>query len=67
MFRWLILTLISYLLAHWADLSTGATTLADWAQMVRVCSPHSPTSVGRMPSIIDLHLPIATLTPTTGN
>ena len=33
MYRWLILSLIAYLLAHWAYLSTGSTTSPDWGQV----------------------------------
>jgi len=36
MYRWLILSLIAYLLAHWAYLSTGATSLPDWGQMAEL-------------------------------
>lgn len=35
MYRWLILSLIAYLLAHWAYLSTGSTTLPDWGQVAQ--------------------------------
>jgi hypothetical protein len=36
MYRWLTLSLIAYLLAHWAYLSTGATSLPDWGQMAEL-------------------------------
>jgi hypothetical protein len=31
-YRWLVLSLIAYLLAHWAYLSTNTTDLPDWGQ-----------------------------------
>lgn len=31
-YRWLVLSLIAYILAHWAYLSTQATDLPDWGQ-----------------------------------
>jgi hypothetical protein len=31
-YRWLVLSLIAYLLAHWAYLSSGTTDLPDWGQ-----------------------------------
>lgn len=40
-YRWLVLSLIAYLLAHWAYLSTESTNLPDWgqaAQLARLCS-----------------------------
>ncbi len=36
MYRWLILSLIAYLLAQWAYLSTGATSLPDWGQIAQL-------------------------------
>ncbi|MBW4617661.1 MAG: hypothetical protein KME21_31620 [Desmonostoc vinosum HA7617-LM4] len=37
-YRWLILSLISYILAHWAYLSTtsAATSLPDWGQAAEI-------------------------------
>jgi uncharacterized membrane protein YhdT len=31
-YRWLVLYLISFILAHWLDRSTGATELPDWGE-----------------------------------
>ncbi len=31
-YRWLVLSLIAYILAHWAYLSTATTDLPDWGQ-----------------------------------
>jgi hypothetical protein len=36
MYRWLILSLIAYLLAHWAYLSSEPTTLPDWGQVAHL-------------------------------
>ncbi len=35
-FRWLVLSLIAYLLAHWAYLSTGGDTLPDWGESAQL-------------------------------
>ncbi len=35
-YRWLILSLIAYILAHWAYLSTGTTDLPDWGQAAQI-------------------------------
>lgn len=35
-YRWLILSLIAYLLAHWAYLSTHPTDLPDWGQAAQI-------------------------------
>jgi hypothetical protein len=36
-YRWLVLSLISYVLAHWAYLSTApASTLPDWGQAAEI-------------------------------
>jgi len=35
-YRWLVLSLIAYLLAHWAYLSTASTTLPDWGQAAQL-------------------------------
>jgi hypothetical protein len=35
-YRWLVLSLIAYLLAHWAYLSTNSTDLPDW----KLLKPH---------------------------
>lgn len=32
MYRWLILSLTAYLIAHWAYLSTPTTNLPDWGE-----------------------------------
>ena len=34
--RWLVLSLIAYLLAHWAYLSTATTDLPDWGQAAQL-------------------------------
>lgn len=34
-YRWFVLSLIAYLLAHWAYLSTASTDLPDWGQAAR--------------------------------
>lgn len=40
MYRWLILSLTAYLLAHWTYLSTeSSTTLIDWAKAAEVALP----------------------------
>ncbi len=31
-YRWLVISLVAYLLAHWAYLSAGANTLPDWGE-----------------------------------
>jgi hypothetical protein len=35
-YRWLVLSLIAYLLAHWAYLSSGTTDLPDWGQAAQI-------------------------------
>ena len=35
-YRWLVLSLIAYLLAHWAYLSTATTDLPDWGQAAQL-------------------------------
>lgn len=35
-YRFLVLSLIAYLLAHWAYLSTAATALPDWGQAAQL-------------------------------
>jgi hypothetical protein len=35
-YRWLILSLIAYILAHWAYLSSGTTDLPDWGQAAQL-------------------------------
>lgn len=35
-YRWLVLSLIAYILAHWAYLSTATTNLPDWGQAARI-------------------------------
>lgn len=35
-YRWLVLSLSAYLLAHWAYLSTGTTNLPDWGQAAQL-------------------------------
>jgi hypothetical protein len=35
-YRWLVLSLIAYLLAHWAYLSSGPTDLPDWGQAAQL-------------------------------
>jgi hypothetical protein len=35
-YRWLILSLTAYFLAHLTDLDSGATTLPDWGQAARL-------------------------------
>jgi hypothetical protein len=35
-YRWLVLSLIAYLLAHWAYLSSGTTDLPDWGQAAQL-------------------------------
>lgn len=35
-YRWLVLSLIAYILAHWAYLSTSTTNLPDWGQAARI-------------------------------
>jgi hypothetical protein len=35
-YRWLVLSLIAYILAHWAYLSTGSTDLPDWGQAAQL-------------------------------
>lgn len=43
-YRWLVLSLISYVLAHWAYLSTAitSTNLPDWRQAVAIASKNLP-------------------------
>jgi len=35
-YRWLVLSLITYILAHWAYLSSGTTDLPDWGQAAQL-------------------------------
>ena len=35
-YRWLLLSLLAYLVAHWAYLSTGVTTLPCWDEAARL-------------------------------
>jgi hypothetical protein len=35
-YRWLILSLIAYILAHWAYLSSGTPDLPDWGQAAQL-------------------------------
>ena len=35
-YRWLVLSLIAYILAHWAYLSRATTDLPDWAHAARL-------------------------------
>jgi hypothetical protein len=35
-YRWLVLSLIAYLLAHWAYLSTATTDLPDWGRAAQL-------------------------------
>jgi hypothetical protein len=35
-YRWLVLSLIAYLLAHWAYLSSDTTDLPDWGQAAQI-------------------------------
>ncbi len=35
-YRWLVLSLIAYILAHWAYLSSGSTDLPDWGQAAQL-------------------------------
>jgi hypothetical protein len=35
-YRWLVLSLIAYILAHWAYLSSGTTDLPDWGQAAQL-------------------------------
>ena len=35
-YRWLVLSLIAYILAHWAYLSTATTDLPDWGQAAQI-------------------------------
>lgn len=35
-YRWFVLSLIAYLLAHWAYLSTATTDLPDWGQAAQL-------------------------------
>ena len=35
-YRWLVLSLIAYLLAHWAYLSTATSDLPDWGQAAQL-------------------------------
>jgi hypothetical protein len=35
-YRWLVLSLLAYLLAHWAYLSTATIELPDWGQAARL-------------------------------
>lgn len=35
-YRWLVLSLIAYLLAHWAYLSTSSSTLPDWGEAAQM-------------------------------
>jgi len=35
-YRWLLLSLLAYLLAHWAYLSTGLNTLPSWGEVARL-------------------------------
>ena len=35
-YRWLVLSLIAYILAHWAYLSTQSTDLPDWGQAAQI-------------------------------
>jgi len=35
-YRWLVLSLIAYILAHWAYLSTEPTGLPDWGQAAQI-------------------------------
>ena len=35
-YRWLVLSLITYILAHWAYLSTATTDLPDWGQAAQI-------------------------------
>jgi len=43
-YRWLVLSLISYVLAHWAYLSTAiaSTNLPDWRQAPAIASKNLP-------------------------
>ena len=36
MYRWLILSLIGYLIAHWAYLSTQLPNLPDWGEAAQI-------------------------------
>ncbi|QDL08343.1 hypothetical protein DP113_10870 [Brasilonema octagenarum UFV-E1] len=36
MYRWLLLSLIAYILAHWAYLSTNTTDLPDWGNRSQI-------------------------------
>jgi hypothetical protein len=36
MYRWLLLSLIAYILAHWAYLSTNTTDLPDWGEAAQI-------------------------------
>lgn len=35
-YRWLVLSLIAYILAHWAYLSTATTYLPDWGEAAQI-------------------------------
>jgi hypothetical protein len=35
-YRWLVLSLIAYILAHWAYLSIATTNLPDWGQAAQI-------------------------------
>lgn len=35
-YRWLVLSLIAYLLAHWAYLSTASPDLPDWGEAAKL-------------------------------
>ena len=35
-YRWLVLSLLAYLLSHWAYLSTSPTSLPDWGQTAQI-------------------------------
>ncbi|WP_414589539.1 hypothetical protein [Scytonema sp. PCC 10023] len=38
-YRWLVLSLIAYILAHWAYLSTASTDLPDWGLAAQIAFP----------------------------
>jgi hypothetical protein len=48
-YRWLILSLIAYILAHWAYLSSGTPDLPDWGQAAQLAPQSILPQLSKVP------------------